>query len=425
MAAQEFLIALIGYEWPILSPVEPLSPFPPIVALLVATGTAFFLGNRFPPAPSVSRYASIDGLRGYLAVFVFLHHSCVWYFYLRTGRWEAPPSNLYVHFGQSSVALFFMITAFLFVSKLIDARNQGLDWTRLFISRALRLVPLYLFTMSLLMAIVAWLSKGKLNEPLSALLRNSFKWIGFTVLGDPDLNRVNHTSNIVAGVTWSLPYEWFFYFSLPLFSLLIGVRTPIAYLALGLANVAALIAWEPNGYDLASFLGGIFAAVLVRYEAFRSFSRSTSASALLIGSVAVAVTFFSSSQELVPLLLLSGAFAIVAGGNSLFGILTAVTSRALGETAYSIYLLHGMLLFFVFRVLVGTTTSSAWSPFFHWLVVVAVTPLLIALCFLTFRFVEHPAMRKTEWATHTLQCVLTRLRSSCISEQKRDPESIS
>lgn len=92
----------------------PVSPLPAIICLLVAIGTSFLLVKRFGVPPAQGRYASIDGLRGYLALFVFLHHSSVWYFFLRTGQWEDPPSNLYTHFGSSSVLLYFMITGFLF-----------------------------------------------------------------------------------------------------------------------------------------------------------------------------------------------------------------------------------------------------------------------------------------------------------------------
>jgi peptidoglycan/LPS O-acetylase OafA/YrhL len=60
------------------------------------------------------RYASLDGLRGYCAFFVFLHHASIWYSYLHTNSWAAPPSHFYNHLGQSGVAIFFMITGFLF-----------------------------------------------------------------------------------------------------------------------------------------------------------------------------------------------------------------------------------------------------------------------------------------------------------------------
>jgi peptidoglycan/LPS O-acetylase OafA/YrhL len=85
---------------------SPVSSLPAIVALLVVVATTYLLSVKFAPPPKQGRFATLDGLRGYLAIFVFLHHSSIWYYYLRTNQWKLPPSSLYTHFGQSSVALF-------------------------------------------------------------------------------------------------------------------------------------------------------------------------------------------------------------------------------------------------------------------------------------------------------------------------------
>ena len=94
---------------------------PALLVIAAALATIAFCGRLVAPPERSDRYASIDGLRGYLALFVFLHHACVWYFFLQVGRWEVPPSSLYTHFGQSSVALFFMITGFLLFPNIIAA----------------------------------------------------------------------------------------------------------------------------------------------------------------------------------------------------------------------------------------------------------------------------------------------------------------
>jgi peptidoglycan/LPS O-acetylase OafA/YrhL len=117
---------------------SPVSLLPPVLALLIAICMTYTM-TRFMPthinALKQSRFVSIDGLRGYLAFFVFIHHACVWYFYLHSGDWKIPPSKIYTHFGQTSVSFFFMITAFLFFLKLLESDNKKIDWTRLFISR--------------------------------------------------------------------------------------------------------------------------------------------------------------------------------------------------------------------------------------------------------------------------------------------------
>jgi len=375
---------------------SPVSSLPAIIVLLAAVAASSLLVRRFGSPSEQGRYASIDGLRGYLALFVFLHHSCIWYFYLRTGHWKDSPSNLYTHFGQSSVALFFMITGFLFFRKLLDGRTKRIDWGRLFISRLLRLVPLYLFTMFLLFCIVAYASHGVLNEPIPKLLKEVVQWLGFTIFGAPNLNGIGYTSTIIAGVTWSLPYEWFFYCSLPLIALTVRVIPPWPYLALGtIASIIGLTLWHQQMHHLTSFLSGIITGFLVQSSPFRQFAVKTFSSFILMGCITIAIIFYPSAYKTIPLFLLSVAFALIACGNNLLGLLVSPISRTLGEMAYSIYLLHGITLFVTFNFILSADESKALSPITHWLLVVGITPILVFICFFTFRWIENPAMRST------------------------------
>lgn len=384
---------------------DPVSALPAIASLVVAVATAFLLVWRFGAPTGLGRYAAIDGLRGYLALFVFLHHSCIWYFFPKTGQWNVPPSNLYTHFGQSGVALFFMITGFLFFTKLIDGKTQSIDWLRLFISRFLRLVPLYLFAILLMFLIVACISGEHLVEPLPVLLKKLLQWIGFTVLGAPDLNGISPTA-IVAGVTWSLPYEWLFYFSLPMLALTVRVIPPIPFLAISIACIASMAYLQPEPVHLASFLGGIASAFLVRSSRFCSFATRHISSLIALGCISVAVAFFPSADGYVQLFLLSIAFSLIACGNSMFGILTHPASRTLGEMAYSIYLLHGILLFTTFYFIIKLSNAATFSALSHWLLIIGITPILVLGSYLTFRLIESPAMHSTARATTWIRSLL-------------------
>src|ERR1035437_3929118 len=129
---------------------NPLNPFFAVIIYLTAFLTAYIIKINYKITPLKGRYETIDGMRGFLALGVFIHHAAIWHQYLQTGWWDNPKSNLYAHFGQTSVQLFFMITSFLFISKLLNTNKKAFNWNNFFLSRIFRLVPLYFFSIALI-----------------------------------------------------------------------------------------------------------------------------------------------------------------------------------------------------------------------------------------------------------------------------------
>ena len=226
------------------------------------------------------------------------------------------------------------------------------------------------------------------------------QWLAFTIPGTPNLNGVGDpTLTVIAGVTWSLPYEWFFYFSLPLLALTTRATPPLAYIIISAIGVSGFVIWQPQARHLTPFIGGIAAAILSRISIFRKISENPIASLIALACIATTTHQFPTAYEPIPIILLSIAFSIIASGNSLFGILTNTASRNLGEFAYSIYLLHSVILFVVFTFILGEELSRSLSPLTHWLIIIGITPVLIVTCAMTFRYIERPAMRSTTAVT--------------------------
>ena len=92
-------------------------------------------------------------------------------------------------------------------------------------------------------------------------------------------------------------------------------------------------------------------------------------------------------------ILLSLAFILIASGSSLFGLLKLNVSRVLGEMAYSIYLLHGIMLFVLFQGVLGVDRAKLMAPESHWVVLMGASALLVMLSFLTYSLIEKPCMR--------------------------------
>lgn len=380
-----------------------MSSWPVVFLFAIVFGSAWIL-SRWLGAPVVTgRFTTIDGLRGYLAFGVFISHGAIWYRFLRSGTWDVPPSNLYVNLGQASVVLFFMITGFLFWSKLLRARSEPIDWSRLYVSRILRLLPLYAFAVALLAFTVGILTNFQLRESPYSLFKNVLDWGGFSIGGIPDINRLRPTCIIIGKVTWTLPYEWLFYCTLPITASLIGVATRRRFIVLGLGLVGWL-AYEirPELVHLGAFCGGIAAAYLIRLNWIQILSRRVSCSIVAGVSFVATINLFPSAYHFLPLILLFIAFVIIAGGNTLFGILALPASRFLGQLTYSVYLLHSIILFWMFRFVIGGKTAALYSPVWHWVVVALCIPVVLTLCCATFRWIELPAMRRVSGVNELL-----------------------
>lgn len=349
--------------------------------------------NRHLTHSGESRYASIDGLRGYLAFGVFVHHSIITWIFLRTGVVDFPPSNFYSQLGQGSVALFFMITGFLFWNRLLTQGRQH-DWLAFAVSRVFRLYPLYLPLMLIVFVTVFYLQGWELKESGVRLLGQILAWLTFD---RPDVNQYHQTGMLISNVTWTLGYEVFFYLALPLAGMVFiyrGSWLQVVLCLIGIYALYQLIGWEHSlkKHFLASFLGGIGAAYWIRRPNLVAWGQTRLAGIVALVALAVAFTAFDRAFSLRPLLLMSLFFVIVASGNTLFGALRPRSIRWLGEISYSTYLLHGFVLWVMVQrlpLLVGLDARDTWT----YLALLAVCScLLIIICSLTFLYIEKPGM---------------------------------
>lgn len=373
--------------------------------LFLATLCAHLLSRWRAPEPPAG-FAAIDGLRGYLALMVFVHHGAVWWGLLHTGQWRQPPSRLMNNLGEGSVALFFMITALLFGNKLLGAGSRPIDWLRLAVSRVLRLTPLYLVAMLCLFTMVAVVTGGQLNQPLQQVLLSVLRWLLFTVPGAPDINGVAFTYIMVAGVVWSLVYEWAFSAALPWLGLLLRRQVPVVWLAgsglvLGLIVLLMVVRESGQLRYLVPFAAGLIVCGLVRWPALVRCARHPAATLLLLGLLATGFLARPWVYSPLPMLALAGAFTLLAAGNDLFGLLRTRAARTLGEMSYGLYLLHGLLLYATLRLLADDAASWPADTFAR--VQLALVPVLVVLCFVAHRLVERPAMRRVDAATQWLR----------------------
>ena len=370
-----------------------------LLPALLVTLIALFCANFFVrdlAGIQHHEFASIDGLRGFLALAVYLHHSIYWYSFATHHTWVFGASHLYMNFGHVSVNLFFMITGFLFTLKLIDGRTREIDWLKLYCSRFMRLTPLYLCLMAAVFAIVAYETHFTALEETDTILLELRNWLLFVILGVPDINSYLNTHLITAGVIWTLPYEWYFYFLLPLLGLAIGSKsksTSGVWLILGVVCLTSFYSWHLNIGMFYSFAAGILTAIIVRTHRLTSKLRSNMGNLIAIICLIIGYTCFSNYMSFSCLFVLATAFLFIACGNNLFGLLSCRPARALSCVSYGVYLLQGVVLFVVMRYGIPSDFQSHMSVHQYWWIICCLTtPLLVAISAASWRHIESPAI---------------------------------
>ena len=296
-----------------------------------------------------TRASAIDGLRGFLATGVFLHHASIYYKYLTQQSWETPPSNMLTQFGQASVSLFFMITGFLFWRKAID-QNGRLQWSQFYIGRIFRLSPLFYLAIAGMLYFVFESQGWQLLIKPETLARQiaPLALFGFYA-PPPEINAYHFPSKLLAGVTWSLHFEWVFYlFFFPIGAwLLRNFSAPICISAALFISAAALVFIRPSDYiiALANFSAGMLTASLSANWRVQSAIKWLGAwSNAIIILLALTLLAFPTAYDFIPCLILSLMFFFIGVGGNLFGMLTHRASKRLGESSYGIYLFQGLVL---------------------------------------------------------------------------------
>ena len=370
---------------------NPLNPLFAIIVMTIAYITGYFLNQKIKNSHSKSRFETIDGLRGFLALAVFIHHSTVWFQFIEEGNWRLPDSNLYIHFGETSVALFFMITSFLFVTKLNHIKENEFNWKVFFISRFFRLAPMYYFSILLIFICVFQISNWSINTNLFTFTKSLFNWLTFTIIGRPDINNCVFTDKINAGVTWTLTYEWLFYFSLPIISFFISYKKPkVIFLII---SVLFIIFFTLHNiiqpYHIYAFIGGAIAPFLLKFDFINTKIKNNIASIIVIICFLI-IRQFSSAKNEYCILLTSIAFTLIALGATLFGLLKTSTLKFLGDISYSTYLLHGIILFIIFHFIVSMENIKLFAPSEFSVLIFAITPIIVIISYFCHRFIEKP-----------------------------------
>jgi len=341
------------------------------------------------------RFESLDGLRGILAINVFFQHAVTSWFYFQTKVWEIVDIRFYRHLGGEAVILFLIMTSFLYWSKMIAQKGQ-VDEGYLYRSRFLRLAPMYIFCAALI--VFSILIQSGFDIDFKQTAKDILSWLTIGLITTQSVNNVS-VLPINAGIHWTLHFEWFFYLLLPILAVFLRSKKMLI-MALPLAFYA--LSSDDRGYWAIFFFGIIAAHWYELYPKFEFFKRKISSVVPLLGLVLVYFMYYkpySFSQYFVSM----GVFLCFVYGSDLFGLLKTHTVKFLGTLSYSIYLIHGIVLYGVLNTADYFKPIVSMSALEFWSLITLSGLLTIVVSSTTYRYIEYPFIKmikssKTETA---------------------------
>jgi peptidoglycan/LPS O-acetylase OafA/YrhL len=357
-----------------------------IAASAIAAGFVVSRHLHDRPRPTGSgRLVWIDGLRGLAATLVLLNHApLIWHtLQLSPRAFVLGEANvrLLAHLGAIGVQLFFCITGFLFVGKLMQVRHM--DWTHFFLQRIRRLAPAYALAVLVVLLLAAALNRsvdilGDAMAALPAML--SFGLYPLPAVGNFDTARL-------LGMNWTLAMEWRFYVMLPvLYALTRLLRLPvwigIGAVAIGFATVAGPGVWV-------FFVVGAASSLLPDRELpdhWQPLAKALTATVLLSTLLHWEAAADSPQVHGLHIALLFVGCTITRPA-----LLSARAPVALGTVSYSLYLLHLCVLF----VVVGFTHAfvhdvTLLPPLAFGLLLAFATAAAVGMAAISHHVVERP-----------------------------------
>ncbi|WP_455923524.1 acyltransferase family protein [Pseudomonas putida] len=332
------------------------------------------------------RVSALDGLRGVLATSVLAHHFTISYYWHVTSLWDMTDSKFVNNMGAVPVSLFFMITGYLFGGKMYRGTPQ---WKAIASSRIRRIFPMYLTSVALIVAIALYTQGGQIGS-LADFGKALGHWLIF--IGVPFGGY--GTGVINAGVQWTLLHEAAFYLALPILYCVLRRRFTVA----AVVSVLMLVAiWPLYGEHFGTrfvklFIAGI--AVAVFEDRLRAKAIDYSGWKCTLVAIAVLLLCMNlKSYSRGQMIFLAIPFALFVLGNDLKGLLQHRGLKILGEASFSIYLLHGLVIYLLFQVVRIYDFQAAdyrqyvlYLPLVLWLV--------SSLSVLTYWTIERPFIRQ-------------------------------
>jgi peptidoglycan/LPS O-acetylase OafA/YrhL len=283
-----------------------------------------------------------------------------------------------------------MITGFLFWGKMLRTKGRP-NWQELYIHRIFRIGPMYLFAVLVMLFIVFAKTDFQLHESPSEVIVSALIWLALGIIDiQPDVNSYE-AKWVLAGVTWTIFYEWVFYASLMATAIFARFRNHLLFICVGLVfNLIGrwYLGWE-SGIAILLLCG--MGIVSLLHENIKLRLSPGQSSGIAVTYMAVVLLTSNNGYGTVTMLILAVFFYLVCSGTSVFGLLTSRPATRLGNISYSIYLLHGLVLTTVFAITPLKNFAMA-SVLNYWIVGMLCLSILLIVAALGYAYIEQPGI---------------------------------
>lgn len=322
----------------------------------------------------------VNGLRFFLAIGVAFHHFVYSFMYHSGHGWIDAGYSVNFFLGRFGVAIFFIISGYLFYNKISLVTN----WKIFFVKRFLRIAPMAFLSSFICILIAIYLDDGGFD--IVNQIWNIAYWFDAGIFNlRMNISSVPNASLINAGVTWTLFWEWAFYFSLPFLSLLMRDK---ARLPVVISIIAASYYLIPMANYKAACYAALFAAGFLAKELKTAITNPLliNIAPILLILLIIATGSSALSLPIIPLCFLF--FLLVNNDYSLYGLLRSKAITRLGEISYSIYILHGIAWYMLNAAFRSTSINDM-----RYLILSSLTLIiLVIVCSITYKYIERPFM---------------------------------
>jgi len=346
--------------------------------------------------------AEIDGLRAIAVLPVILFHMG---FEIFSG-------------GYVGVDVFFVISGYLITSIILREMDEGTFSIANFYERRARRILPALFFVIIVSTVFSFLilSPTQLQNYFDSVIATSTYWSNIYFWkninyfsGSAELQPLLHT--------WSLSIEEQYYVIYPFFLLLfwrLGKTWIFVILAIVFTVSFGIAQWGSENYPHANFyllvtrgwelLVGAFVAFYLSKNSIVRETNFTAQLASLIGILLVIFSVFTfgrdtpfpSAYTLIPTIGTALIILFAINGTLVNSLLRIRILVIIGLASYSAYLWHQPILAFGRHL--GTTNTNVGTSF-------AVGALIVALSFISYRYVETPFRNKLVVSSHMLWAV--------------------